>query len=234
MKPPYKHKLKYRDGKADFYHYGTVKEADISAEVIIVPGEMLDKHIENKMSIPLMGCAVHTSSKNYGDIGFNQTELVGKNIILIRDEVFELATKKELQELTGHEYGHIFHGHTTSADSHYDYEEQLADTFVDNPDIFNNLFKKWVVRLNKKCKKCQSDMKLDEDTVPNHWFIWCPKCANYFGDGDWNLFFLDNLVRKRVGLKLRAPEKKYAPIMPREANIAVEYMIREAKQFMSK
>lgn len=228
-------KLKYKErGNADFYHYGTAKEADISAEVLIVPGELLDKHITNKTALPLMGCAVHTSSKHYANITFSHPQLADKNIILIRDEVFKLATKEELQELAGHEYGHIFYGHTTSADSHYDYEEQLADTFVEKPDVFRKLVKKWAIHCNKKCDRCQSDMKIDEETVPNHWFLYCTNCGNWLSDGTWNLFFVDNLVRKRAGLKLKAPDKKYAPILSRDADIVLDYMIKEAKQFSKK
>ncbi|GAG83713.1 unnamed protein product, partial [marine sediment metagenome] len=92
-----------------------------------------------------------------------------KNIILIRDEVYKLANKKEIQALTEHEFGHIVHGNVTQSDTCYDKDEVLADAFIEHPEHMKSLEKKWTCYIHKNCHKCKTKMIIDNETVENHW-----------------------------------------------------------------
>ena len=158
-------KLKYNKGTTTYYHPSTAKEAGIEAEIIIVPRKLFDEHwAPASKYLPLMATAVYKTKakKIFGDDEY----LKNKNLILINDEVYKLANKKELMSLIEHEFGHIFYGHTWQPRDFYQYRyedplEIMADTFIEDMDAFNSLEKKYAIYHIKKCSKCGTKMIVD-------------------------------------------------------------------------
>lgn len=225
-------KLEYKKGTTQYYHVSTAKENKVSAEILIVPGKMLDSHVNNNSKLPLMACAIY---KDHPDHLFKGSEMDNKNIILIREEVYKLANKKEMQALTEHEFGHIFHGHIGSCDTPYEKEEVLADVFIEEPEHMKTLAKKWTIYNYRNCPKCKTKMKMDNTTVENHWFLYCPSCGYWVGDGYLSMFYIENLVCRRVGKKPKdIPENLQfladQPILSYDQNVVIEKIIAEGKK----
>lgn len=223
--------LTYKNGNAQYYHIGTAKDGKISAEILIVPGKMLDVHMYNPTKLPLMGCAIH---KDHPEEVFKNTEMKNKNIILIRDEVYRIMNKKEYQTLSEHEFGHIVHGHTTSSETCYDKDEVLADAFMEKPEHMKSLVKKWACHIHKNCHKCKTKMIIDNETVEGHWFLYCSKCGNWVGDGLLSMFYIDRLVSERIGEKPKeVPESLQflaeQPILSYDQNVVVSKIIAEGR-----
>jgi len=232
MKFPITLTYKKDTGTSQYYHISTAKEGKISAEVLIVPGKMLDVHISNDTKLPLMGCAM---SKNHPDHLFTETDMKGKNIILIRDEVYRLANKEEMQALVEHEFGHILHGDVTASDTCYDKAEVLADAFIEHPEHTKSLEKKWTCHIHKNCQRCKTKMIMDNETVENHWFLYCPSCGFWMSDGSLSMFYIENLVCKRVGKKPREIPKYLQflaeqPVLSYDQNVVLEKVIAEGKK----
>jgi len=225
-------KLTYKNVNAQYYHISTAKEGKIEAEILIVPGEMLDNHMRNASKLPLMGCAAH---KNHPDNVFKGSKMEGKNIIFIRDKVYKLANKKEIQALVEHEFGHIVHENMESSDTSYDKDEVLADAFVEHLEHLKSLGKKWAVYNHKKCERCKTKLVMDNKTVVGHWFLYCPECGFWVGDGYLSLFYIEKLVCERVGKKMREiPESLQflvdQPILTYDQNVVIEKIIAEEKK----
>lgn len=232
MKFPIKLTYKKDTGTAQYYHISTAKENSVVAEILIVPGEMLDVHICGTTKLPLMGCAV---SKDHPDNLFEKTEMENKNIILIRDGVYRLANKKEMQALVEHEFGHILHGHVTASDTCYDKDEVLADVFMEHPEHMKSLEKKWTCHVHKNCQRCKTKMIIDNETIENHWFLYCPECGFWMGDGSLSMFYIENLVCKRIGKKPREIPKNLQflakqPVLSYDQNVVLEKIIAEGKK----
>ena len=225
-------KLTYKNGNAEYYHIGTAKEEKVKAEILIVPGKMLDVHMRNNTKLPLMACAIY---KDHPDHPFKNSEMENKNIILIRDEVYRIANKKEYQALNEHEFGHIVHGNVTSCETPYDKDEVLADAFMEQPERMKSLTKKWTIYNHKNCEKCKTKMVIDNDTVEGHWFLYCPKCGFWVGDGRLSMFYIEKLVCKRLGKKMRKVPSQLQflldqPILTYDQNVVIEKIIAEAKK----
>jgi len=223
--------LKYHDGTMDLYQFGIVKEGGTTAHVFIVPGEFFDKHCSHSIehSLPVYAGAFCKTHPDYDDI-FGPLFPTRENIILIRDEVFKLADKKELDALVEHEFGHIFFGYTGEIISEFDEQELLADIFIDDYDAVLSLEKKWALQVYKKCKECSIDFVVDEQTIPSHWFLYCPKCGDWFGDGKLNPFYITNIIRGRCGLRYDPDfKKKCNPILSYEEHRRLSLLIANAK-----
>jgi len=193
-------KLDYKNDNLNYYKWGTAKQDSIEAEVIIVPGKFLDKALKQTTKLPCIGVAI---SRKHPDNLFKNTELQDKNIIMIRDQIFKLANKKEVKTLIEHEFGHIFYDHIGATYTIYDEMEVLADAFVEEPKYIKSLEKKWTLFNHKNCKKCGTKTRVDEESIPGHFFIWCPKCGNWIGDGFLNMFYVEKLICNRIGKKIR-------------------------------
>jgi hypothetical protein len=224
--------LEYNKNKTGYYHVATAIENKIEAEILVVPAKMLDIHVQNNTKLPLMGCAI---SKKHPDHPFQNPEFKGKNIILIRDVAFKIMNEDEYQSLVEHEFGHIFHEHVTACDTPYEPDELLADAFMEHPEHMETLGKKWAIYNNKNCKECNTVMALDEETIPDHWFSYCPKCGFWIGDGYLNLLYMEKMICERVGKKMQEiPEKLRfmldKPVLSYEENVYIEKLIVHMKK----
>lgn len=224
--------LKYINGTFNYFKYSTVKhvESKITAFVVIVPGEYFDKHMTHsiKLSLPIFAGAFHKNHPDYDDIWgqiFNPKE----NIITIRQEAFKLANKKELFALIEHELGHLFWGHTKEIISRYDNDEELADIFIDNYDDVLSLEKKWTIYNYKNCPRCKTKMCIDDKEILNHWFIYCPNCAYWVGDGKLNYFYIDGLVKNRCGFIKDISYKNLKPILSYDEDRLITKIITNSK-----
>ncbi|GAI18715.1 unnamed protein product, partial [marine sediment metagenome] len=68
-----------------------------------------------------------------------------------------------------------------------------------------------------------------------HWFFYCPKCGNWFGDGYLSMFYIDKLVRERLGKKPKEiPENLQflaeQPLLSYDQNVVIEKVIAEGKK----
>lgn len=224
-------KLKYKNGTLDFYHYANVKEAGMTAKILIVPGQYFDNHMKQsiKLALPVYASAMSKNHPDYDDM-FGNAFPEKDNLIFIRDEILRLANKKELQSLIEHEFGHIFFDYSGEILSRYDYEEQKADIFVDDIDSMHSLEKKWCVYNYKNCERCKTKILLDDKTIVNHWYLYCPNCGWWIGDGMLNPFYLECHVKEIVGIwKDTGYKKKYKPILSRDDDIMITTIITEAK-----
>jgi len=195
-------KLKYdkKTKKFTYYHPSTAKEAGITAEIVVVPRRVFDEHwVPVSKHLPLMATAVYKTKVReiFGDDNYFKN----KNLILISDEVYKLANKKELMALIEHEFGHIFYGHTWQPHGFYQFRyedplEVMADAFVEDMDAFNSLEKKYAIYHIKKCSKCGAKMMVDDSNkeLTSYYLICCPKCKNFIWDGSTDLVY----IKKRV------------------------------------
>jgi len=227
-------KLTYKEGTTQYYHISTAKENKIQAEILIVPGKMLDVHMRNPTKLPLMACAIH---KDFPDHPFKNSDMDNKNIILIRDEVFKIINRKEFQALTEHEFGHIVHGNVTQSDTPYDMDEVLADAFIEHPEHMKSLTKKWACHVHKNCHKCKTKMVIDNETVEGHWFLYCPNCGNWCDDGYLSMFYIDRLVSERTGKKPKEiPDSLQflaeQPILSYDQNVVIGKIIAEGRRLI--
>lgn len=105
----------------------------------------------------------------------NDEYFKNKNLILINDEVYKLANKKEFMSLIEHEFGHIFYGHTWQPHGFYQFRhedplEVMADTFIEDMDAFYSLEKKYAIYHIKKCSKCKTKFTVwdeEDDFTPD-------------------------------------------------------------------
>ncbi len=235
-------KLTYKNGTTQYHHIGTAKESKIAkenkiqAEILIVPGKMLDVHMRNPTKLPLMACAIY---KDHPDHPFKNSKMGDKHIILIREEVYKIINRKEYQALMEHEFGHIVHGNITSCETPYDKDEVLADVFMEQTEYMKSLTKKWIIYNHKICQKCKTKMIMDNDTVEGHWFLYCSKCGNWVGDGYLSMFYIEKLICKRLGKKMKEMPSELQflvdqPILSYDQNVAIEKIIAEGKRLMKK
>ena len=195
-------KLKYdrKTKNLTYYHPSTVHEADITAEVVVVPRKLFDENwVPANKYLPLMATAVYKTKVK--EIFGDDNNFKNKNLILISDEIYRLANKKELMALIEHEFGHIFYGHTWQPRNLYRFRyedplEVMADTFVGDMDAFNSLEKKYAIYHIKKCFKCGTKMMVDNANkeMPSYYLIYCPKCRNFVWDGVTDPFYIKRRV----------------------------------------
>jgi len=224
-------KLKYKNGKLDFYHYANVKKAGLTVKILIVPGQLFDNHLKQsmKMKLPIYASAMSKNHPDYDDM-FGNAFPEKDNLIFIRDEILRLANKKELQSVIEHEFGHIFFDCNIEILSRYDEEEQKADIFVDDMEAVESLEKKWAEYNYKNCDRCKTKLILDDKTITNHWYIYCPSCGWWIGDGKINPFYLECHVMELVGIWKNTDYKnKFKPILSHEEDIKITGIITEGK-----